>query len=170
MSTRAKLKIGDVFLVPVEDAKSAVCQIAERDRLDRLFVATFAQLVLPESDEIRGILGTDIVLLGLTMDARLRTGDWRLCGNYRIVQWMPLPAYKLRVGAEATPAVEDFRGTRSRRASSEEFDQLPFRKIVSPMLFELAVRAHFGVGRWREEFDGLTPRPHLASDVLIPER
>ncbi|WP_375431312.1 hypothetical protein [uncultured Friedmanniella sp.] len=58
-------------------------------------------------------------------------------------------------------------GTRRRPATEVEAELLHYRKVVSPMYFEVALRAHLGLEDWNDAFDCLKPQGGVRSADLF---
>ncbi|KGN35044.1 hypothetical protein N802_02075 [Knoellia sinensis KCTC 19936] len=103
------------------------------------------------------VLATPVRLLALSLDAKLHAGHWQTVGQAPIRDDLPLPAYKEAVTSGDHVDVVDYTGLRRRRASKDEVESLPFRKVVAPVRLERALRASLGLEPWLAAFDDLKP-------------
>jgi hypothetical protein len=149
---------GEVFAVPVDDARQALGQVVGEYMSGAFHVVIFDGLFdrssPPAPDQV---IDSPVSLVALSLDAKLLNGDWPVIGRESVDREPPLPLYKEEVpgGTE----VVDWTGTRRRRAAIGEADQFGYREVVSPALLELAVKAKHGLADWHEAFDALMPRP-----------
>lgn len=160
---RRKFVVGDVFVVQLDSDRAAVGQlIGEREPRGLYYVALFGPLSTKDLRPEEAIRGKPAIL-GLTMDARLLSGDWKIVANAIPNPDIELPAYKVaRSSVENGQVtrnwvVEDFSGTRSRPTSAAEASRLPFRTVSSPMVLEGAMRSLAGLEPWHEAYDKLRP-------------
>lgn len=119
------------------------------------------------SDEWNRIHGADMVLIGLTMDARIRHGLWQVVARAPVSQRVWLPGHLL-VPAPGRYVVVDHTGKRERPATGLDTARVRFRTTVSPMELELAAQARFGRGAWEPGFDELLPANQVPEVELFP--
>lgn len=140
-----KLRVGDVFSVPLEGERVGYGQIVASwgDSGAHFYFAIFEGVYSAEDvPDLEAVVAASVVLLALSMDALLFHGHWRLVGHCEVDESaIPWPAYKEGVSPPGTFDVVDFRGRRRRRATDEETERLPFRSVVAPIRVEKALRA-----------------------------
>ena len=77
-----KLKIGDIFTIPINDDKTGFGQIIKIPNKSNFIIVVFKQVYSgkdwPGLDEI---IQDDILFLGYTMDALLYHKYWQIIGN-----------------------------------------------------------------------------------------
>jgi hypothetical protein len=158
MAARVQINVGHVFQIPIDSERVGYGQVVlrpEQNVKSVLFVCVYAQTTRPdESPNAQQIVLSDILLAGLTFDAKLNNGDWPIVGS--VTENLPsiaLPNYNYRMSEKAV--VETLDRRRRRWATPEEEQSLPFRTYASPMVFELALKAIGGVGQWRDDFNDL---------------
>lgn len=159
---------GDVFSVQLDEKRVGYGQIVGRYGESEYYFAFFERAYAKSHAPVLSDIARDrIVLLGLSFDAKLWSGDWQVVGNVPVAPAIPLPAYK--VGKAITQAdevvydAEDYTGQQHRPATREEVEALPFRKAVAPIRLERAFRAIHGIGAWERPFDDLRPTPAALS-------
>ena len=147
-----KLNVGDVFLVPLDDQRCGIGQLAG-DWKGELYVVIYDKLVsraaLPED-----VIGAGLQFAALTLDAKFHHGDWPVVGNRKdFLSDLPQPWFKVDVGGETHIEARD----RSviRRATSTEAAQLRHRTVVAPVRIENALKALNGLGEWNPRFEDL---------------
>lgn len=154
-NAKVEVNIGDVFQIPIDDARVGYGQVVLKPEDPVYFVCVFAAMTPPGvSPDVGEIIHSDILLAGSTFDALFRNGHWVIVGN--ITSNLPsiaLPVYKYGMGDDAV--VETLDRSRRRRATQREEQSLPFRKYRAPIGFELALKAIAGVGEWLPTYDGL---------------
>ncbi len=169
---RLKLRVGDVFSIPVDDDRVGYGQIVAScgGSGGQFYFAVFeGAYPRDEAPDLDAVLGEPLVLLALSMDALLLHGHWRVIGHAEVDEdRIPWPAYKEGVSSPGSFDVVDASGQRRRSASEEEAARLPFRTVVAPIRVEKAFRALNGAEPWDEAYDALRPvDDELTSDALL---
>jgi hypothetical protein len=153
--TKVKVKVGDVFQIPIDSARVGYGQVIMQPEKNVLFICVFAATrppnAMPDLDEI---VRSDILLAGNTFDAKFNHGHWPIVGNVTSnLAEIELPNYKS--GKGDTAVVETLDRSRRRPATKQEEQLLPFRTYTAPVGFELAIKAIAGVGDWLADYDDL---------------
>jgi hypothetical protein len=163
-----KLKIGDIFTIPITDTRIGIGKIINRPNKDSLLIVvydvTLDKNIIPGLKEL---CDNDILLLGHTLDAKLYHKHWAVIGNYtENITEIYLPYYKL-----GTPPsdiyIVNYKGECLRRATIKEFDALDYQSIVAPIRYEKALKAHFNLLDWDESYDALLYSNTLDSIKLV---
>ncbi len=170
MARKAKVEVnvGDVFQIPIDDARVGYGQVVLKPEKPILFICVFAMTTPPgASPDIDEIVHSDILLAGSTFDALFRNGQWKIVGNVASnLPLIALPVYKSGIGDEAL--VETLDRSRSRKASKQEESSLPFRTYTAPIGFELALKAIGGIGEWLPDYDDMKYETlKLSSSVVV---
>lgn len=168
---RLKLRVGDIFSVPIDDRRVGYGQIAASWGEGHYYFAVFEGVYsVDEQPEFDAVVSAPLLLLALSLDALLFHEHWRLVGHRDVDQAaIPFPAYKEGVSPPGTFDVVDYTGTRRRRATDLEVERLPFRKVVAPIRVEKAFRALNGTEAWDEAYDALRPvDAELIAAALLP--
>lgn len=143
-------KEGDVFLVPLGDARFALGQLVSLWN-DELYVVFYEPPVMSDASPER-VEDHDPFLAVLTLDAKLWNGDWPIVGNHRRnLPSIAQPVFKVMY--EGRPMVEARDRSWWRPARDDEFLRLHFRSITSPAVAEDIVKARFGTGAWLPGYD-----------------
>jgi hypothetical protein len=166
--SRLKLKLGDVFTLPVDDSRCGVGQIVATYGKDAYYFAIF-DVTVPAGDsfDVGEAMGHRVLFLALSLDAKLSAGHWRIVGNAPVPDGLPLPAFKEVVGGPGHVDVVDFSGERRRPADSSEVELLPNRKVVAPVRLEKALRAKHGLEPWIEAYTDLAPNENATTARLF---
>lgn len=170
MARRKKLAEGDVFVIPTGDGRIGVGQVVGTGEQAQLYFLAVFEQVLPEDaglDQVLGALRSPVLFLGLSMDAKVAAGHWTVVAREPVAEQVRLPAYKVSIGFPPSWEILDHTGTKRRPATELEAELLPFRKVVSPMYFEVALKAHLGLEPWNEAFDAIKPRGGVSSADLF---
>jgi hypothetical protein len=109
-----------------------------------------------------------VAFLGLSVDALIARGQWRITGNAPVRSDVLLPAFKVAVATPDNIMVVDHTGTRRRPASAREIELLRNRTIVAPIRLEKALRAKHGLEPWLDTYVELVPDALRASSRLFP--
>lgn len=166
--SRRRLKVGDVFTVPIDDGRAGIGQIVATYGKDAYYFAIF-DVVAPNSGSIdlEQALNARVVFLALSLDAKLAAGHWALVGHQPVRQDMPLPAFKEAVGSPDRIDVVDYAGEQRRPAEGAEAELLPNRKVVAPVRLEKALRAKHGLEPWTEAYSDLAPTDTMTTERLF---
>lgn len=154
--SKLKLRIGDVFSVPLDDTRIGLGQIVATFRKGVYYFALFSPAYARDAPiDLAQAVQEPLALLGLSFDAKIYVGDWVVLGNQPVAEGMPLPAYK--EGGPGWDHVVDYSGTRRRPAQGQEGEWLPFRTFVAPVRLEKALKAKHGLEPWHEAYAELEP-------------
>src|SRR4051812_1353020 len=169
---RLKLRVGDVFSIPLDGDHVGYGQIVATwgESGGQFYFAVFVG-VFPRDDapDLDAVLDEPLVLLASSMDALLVHGHWRVVGHAVVDDdRIPWPAYKEGVSPPGVFEVVDASGQRRRLASDEEAGRLPFRTVVAPIRVEKALRALHDTEPWVGAYDALRPvDEELTSAALL---
>lgn len=165
MAKKVKAKIGDVFQIPIDDARVGYGQVVLFPEKSSLFICVFAATTPPGVEpDLNEIVRSDILLAGSTYDGKLWHGHWPIVGNVTTnLPSIALPVYKSGMGA--TAIVETLDNSRRRPATKQEEEFLPFRHYAAPGVFEDALKAIAGLGEWR--YDKLSYEILKASSEVV---
>ena len=138
--TRARIKIGDVFTVPVDSERVGVGQVVATYKKDGYFFAIFDRAYSRASMPVLGeAIRGRLLFLALSLDAKIAAGHRQIIGNGPVASDLPLPAFKEVVGTPDQVDAVDCSGERRRRATDDAAALLPDRTVLSP-------------ARWRKRF------------------
>ena len=145
--------VGDVFLIPIDASRSGIGQIAG-DWKGELYIVVYEAAFNGEQVDPDKVLTEKPLLAALSMDAKIRNGDWRVIGNLTTnLASIPQPVFKIWEGGKEYLESRDRKMTRP--ASRTEAEASKLRTVVSPIRLENALKAHHGVGEWTAKFDEL---------------
>jgi hypothetical protein len=170
MARTRRIKLGDVFTVPTNEGRNGVGQVVALGEQPQLYYLAVFDDVVPEDAPVNRLLTaveSPVLFLGLSMAAKFTAGHWTVVGTKPVGSQVRLPAYKVSIGFPPAWEIVDHTGTRRRPATELEAELLPYRKVVSPMYFEVALRAHLGLEPWHEAFDALKPQGVIRSSDLF---
>lgn len=147
------VKIGDVFLVPIDETRVAMGQVAG-DWNGELYLVIYDGVHVADKCEAAEIVKERPLFAALSLDAKLHNGDWPIIGNILDnVPEIPQPVFKINHGSELFVISRD--RLTFRPASENEAAFLRLRKVVAPVRLEKALKAHNGVGDWNAAYDEL---------------
>lgn len=157
MAKRVRLRVGDLVEIPIDDQRSCYGQVFDISQPGKfyfgVFDAAFSTGEPPESD---AIARCDLLLVAETLDALLFHGRWHVVGNTGVQADVPYPWFRVAFGSEAKPYVANYSRTVIRPAQPHELALVDHRATFAPIILDQAVKARFGIGDWRPEFDQLT--------------
>ncbi len=146
-------KVGDVFEIPIDEARVGYGQIAAQRFESYLMVVFSTAYQRDQRPDTTLITSGDIAFVGESLDAKIWNGDWAIVGNVSPdLSRIPVPVYKVTVGDIGSWFVEDYEGTRRRPASPAEVNLLEFRTTVAPIRLEKALQALHGARSWEPTF------------------
>jgi hypothetical protein len=145
----SKLKIGDVFSVPIDSYRMGYGRIVDKFEKVLIYCVFYSDLLSAEKGT-----GSEILLAGITAGAKIKNGDWETIGNDLAgLDEIRKPNFKVMM--QGSMYVVDFADKRRRKIGEEEADILNFRSIVAPIRYQNALIAHFGMGEWERPYDKL---------------
>jgi Immunity protein 26 len=165
-----KLKVGDIFTIPVSDEKTGFGQIINIPNKNNFIIAVFEKVYTgkewPGLDEI---ITDRILFLGYTMDAKLYHEHWKIIGNDSSnVSKVKLPYFKL--GTPPDMQIINYKGDRLRKASKDEFNSIDYKTVLAPVEYEIALKAHHKLEEWEEGFNELLYEKALESIKIVEKQ
>jgi hypothetical protein len=162
---KIKVKTGDVFLIPIDDTRWVIGQLVD-SRNGELYVAIFPAAYHRQNIDPRMILDQHPLFLALTLDALIYHGNWPVIGNIKENLYkFPEPAFK--VGGDDTMLLISRNQKIERRATKRELEVLKYRSMVTPMVLQNAVQAHFGLEEWNAHYDEFLPDYYYTTSKFI---
>lgn len=159
-------KVGDIFLIPIDDKSAAGGQVISIRKKGELYLAIFGQRLSLDENDITLAVSGPLVFLTLSLDAKIWHKSWPIIGNQiKLVNQYPQPTYKIE--HYGVMSIESRDETKRRAASIDEIKVLKYRKVVAPIIVEDAIKAYFGIGEWIEYYDGLRAEHAIASSKLL---
>ena len=160
----SKPAVGDVFLIPLDDERYGIGQMAGNWK-GELYVVVYDKVVTQEAS-LADVDGADLQFAALTLDAKLHHGDWRIIGNRRDnLGDLPQPWFKVSVSGETYVETRDRSATR--RATPTEVANLRLRTVVAPVRIENALKALHGLAEWNARYDDLRADYAVQSSKLM---
>lgn len=164
----SSLNDGDIFTIPLGDGRVSVGQIISSFHT-ACYIVIF-DFAAPEEElpsRLPEALNAEPILAGLTFDALIGHGHWKLLGNRQVDGKKYLPAYKTGTAEMGNCMIEDFKGEVWRPATAAEAEIIPFRGNTSPIRFEKAMKAHMGLEPWDESYERIRARNVVTSADLF---
>jgi hypothetical protein len=148
---RIKPRVGDIFLIPVDESISVYGQIltaSNRTHLVVVYKATSLEGISSEE-----VIAREIDLAGMVFDAKFINGDWPIVGNLPPIQ-VAEPWF-----VEGHEGMEDLSLTNldmseRRRVNPREAEAHPARHLSYPMRLQKAVAGLRGLSPWQEGYHG----------------
>lgn len=158
MPHRPRRRPGDVFTMPLDEARMGVGQLL-LGRAGVYYTAIF-DLTVPAHTPPELHITTDapIALLATTMDARIHHGYWHVFGNAAPnLARIPQPPHKvdLMTNGGMVSHIESFDKSHHRAATPDELAALEPEFSVSPMMLGCAFRALHGIEQWLPHYNRL---------------
>lgn len=165
---KIKLKIGDVFTMPISEEKAGFGQVVKIPVSSGVFImAVFKKIYfIQNSPSLDEIIDDEVLFLGYTMDALLYHKYWHVIGNISSnLDKIKLPYYKL--GTPPDMQIVNYKGDRIRKAKKDEFDKLEYETSFAPIEYVLALKAYYKLEEWENGFDGLLYEKTLESIEIV---
>ncbi|MDR6860705.1 hypothetical protein [Variovorax guangxiensis] len=161
-----RVKTGDLFCVPLDDAAFGLGIIAAGWRPE-LYIVLFAETVAsPQAADVNTASLTPL-LASSSLDAKLFVGDWPILRRGTDSAAFSQPIYKVEE-PDGTIA-ESFDRKLRIPISANVAERLQYRKGVAPVRLEKALKAHHGFGEWLAHFDELLYINVLRSNTVLTE-
>lgn len=136
-----RIKIGDVFAIPLGNGEFAFGQIVANGSSKCYVIYDYKSNDFPD---LSLLIRQKIIFLTYTEDLYIRNGNWKVLGNINPPSNIIFPEY--RVETLNGTVVIDHTGKKLRFATDKEKTILSTHKSVSPMILEKSVKARFGTG------------------------
>lgn len=164
-NTKTAPEVGDVFLIPLDEATSVGGHVIAIRENEEIYIAIFDQRLSRNEINPDIVVAANPALLTLTFDAKFLHGDWPIIGNVEVNNRYPEPAYKIKHAG--IMSIESRDKTVRRPATEGELDILQNRSVGSPAIIEDAIRSYFGLGEWSESYNKRLAEYASASSRLI---
>lgn len=151
--TDIKVKVGDVFVIPLTENKFSYGQVIGVEDLKTYIIFDTTAESHPE---IYDIVSKKIIFFAHTVDVSIEDGDWIIIGNSEIPEGIVFPEYV--VDTSNGYYVTNFEGVLLRPATDIEKETLSTHKSISPSILEDAVKAYYGFEEWYPYLDKLKYR------------
>jgi Immunity protein 26 len=159
------IKIGDVFLIPLDDAGFGVGQVAGNWQ-GELYLIIYEATSATQNVALDEIMSKPPWLAALSLDAKLWNGDWPIIGNVQEnLDGVPQPVFK--VNQDEQVFLESRDRSISRPATAQEEQILRLRNVVAPIRLENALKARHGIGSWNPRYDELLAEYATVSSKLL---
>ena len=159
---RSKLRVGDVFTIPLDAPRLGVGQVVGL-RTHTYLMAIFSRPIVRDVETVDTALASPIAFLAESLDAKIWAGDWTIVTNRLPDPSIPMPAFRQMVGSPGRIDIVDYSETRRRPSEGTEPLWVPNRSTVAPVRLEHALRASLGLEPWNDAYDEL--RPSQATSV-----
>jgi hypothetical protein len=143
---RLKLKEGDIFTIPIDDHTHGYGQIVKiPDRYSFIMIVFEGRWGNDEIITIDMIVQNKVLFLGFTTDALLYHGKWVIIGNSTLnLSSIVMPYFKLGLPLESQSLV-NYNLHIIRPATSEEAKLLSYHSSASPIGYQKALQAYYGL-------------------------
>lgn len=154
MAKRFKLNVGDVFTIPLNETEVGFGQvISEYNKVSGGFLtAIFSNKKQKDQPIIvEEIVNTPPIFVGFTFDAKLYYKDWSVIGNYtENITAIKKPYSKLGLPPDEIYLI-DPNNNKVAKISEDVFNELEYRTEIAPIIYENALKAHFGIEEWKHD-------------------
>jgi hypothetical protein len=164
---KLKLKIGDIFTIPLGDHEVGFGQIINFPITKDVFIVVIFTHKQPKkiSVNLSNICKSEILMLGYTTDAKLYHKHWIVVGNYiDNIKNIELPIHK--IGIQDDVYIINYKGEKIRKVY-KDVKNLDYMTTVAPVRYENALKAYFGLAPWiKEDFDKLLYAKTLEANIF----
>ncbi|WP_306353666.1 Imm26 family immunity protein [Flavobacterium sp. '19STA2R22 D10 B1'] len=150
---RFKLKIGDIFTIPLSEKEVGFGQIVCFPNSKNAFIMCVFDIKQSKETpiEIQKICNTPLLFLGYSTDAKLYHKHWEIIGNsIKNIDSITMPYFRLGTPPKDIYLI-NYKGDRLKSINIKEFDMLDYETNYAPIRYENALKAHFGFGEWIPE-------------------
>ncbi|ANH81957.1 hypothetical protein A8C56_14150 [Niabella ginsenosidivorans] len=162
-----KLRIGDIFTIPVSEEKTGFGQIVKIPNKNNFIIIVYENIYSGRDwPSLEEVVKDKILFLGYTMDALLYHKFWKIIGNvFPDLSKIKFPYYKL--GTFPNAMIVNYKGEKVKTISKLEFDKLQYETVVAPVRYENALKAYYKLSEWREDYDNLLYSKTLESIQVV---
>lgn len=166
---KLKLKVGNVFSIPINDNEVGFGQLINFPRTKDVFIMIVFDYKekIKDNYNLEKICSSKILFLGYSLDAKLQHKDWNIIGEFtNNISNIILPYHKLGLPPDDTH-ITNYKGEIIRIATGNEFSQLSYKTTIAPIRYENALKAHFKLQEWKnEDYDKLLYEYTLKSNEI----
>ena len=164
---KIRIKAGDVFSIPVSSDKIGFGQIVNIPDKSIFIIVVFKKIFdKNQVPTIESICSGTILFEGYTLDALLYHKQWIIVGNYTSnIGKIKLPYYKL--GTPPDRKIVNYKGDLLRKATKQEFEELEYQTVSSPIQYEMALKAYHKMGDWEDYFEAFYYKNVLTSIKIV---
>ena len=151
---KVKLNDGDVFQILIDEANCVFGQVIfANPKLFPIYIVVFQpEFEIDQDHSLETICSSEIALVGGSTGGRIDHGFWKIVGNSK-PNIARIPRPKFITNIRSKPVIVDFDGKVLRKAKRK--DMMKYHNIwsISPMGFEMAIKALHGKNDWLTHFD-----------------
>ncbi|WP_323519620.1 Imm26 family immunity protein [Mucilaginibacter sp. 10I4] len=161
---RLKIKEGDIFTIPIDEQTQGYGQIVKIPNKHSFIMAVFeGRWDKNETVSLEEIIKKQTLFLGFTTDALLFHGRWVIVGNIiSNLSSFTMPFFKLGLPSEPQKLV-NYNLDEIRLATPEESKLLAFHSSSSPIGYQKALQAHYGLIEY--DLDQVFQYKHLVNTL-----
>ncbi len=146
---RFKIYEGDIFTIDISEKLHGYGQIISKPHEGNFMMIVF-NLKTESELEIETIVNSEILFMGLSLDAKLYHNHWKIIGNSKAnIDKIELPVFKLGLD------LIDYNLKIIENKFGFDINNLSNHTTFSPIRFENALKAYFGFGEWNEDYERL---------------
>lgn len=155
MIKRNRVKVGDVFAIPIDDTRYSYGQIVANGYGSDCYV--IFDIVTSKYPPLEQITSHKIVFMIFTLHQKIIEGEWLLLGNTPVSDGIKIPEFKVDVMENGVirSMVSRHDGEILRYATEEEAKTLNTMQSYTPNVLEDAVKTKYGVIQCNRNFNEL---------------
>jgi hypothetical protein len=168
MKKKKTLLLGDLFKIPLDGNRfglGIILYVAKHNFVIAIYDVMYYNDHSIDFDDLKN---KPIVFFGYTLDAKFYHGDWTIIGNVGSLELSEIyfPYYKLGTPPKDIYVV-NYKGEKLRKATLKEFEQLDYETTIAPIRYENALKAHFNLIEWKDDYNSILYSKVLNSVKLI---
>ncbi len=165
-----KLKVGDIFTIPITNEKTGFGQIFIIPNQNNFIIVVFEKVYTGQDwPSLNEIIVDKILFFGYTMDALLYHKYWQIIGNNSSnLDKIKLPYYK--IGTPPDCKLVDYKGKVIGKISKDKFEKISYQEIIAPVRYENALKAYYKLEEWREDYSELLYDKALESIKIVEDK
>lgn len=147
---KKKVKVGDVFAVPIGKDKFGFGQVAIQGEYSDCIV--IYDIVSEEYPPVDSIVTNNLVFLLQTVSSRIEDGCWPVLGNIKVPNNIKYPKYKEET-EEGYMLIDTDGSILKENASNKEVENLSELESWSPGIVEEALKAKYMGEDWDDDYN-----------------
>lgn len=158
MAKKFNIILGDIFTIPLGNGEFGFGHVVtDYNKRSGGFMMAVYDLKLEDANNLvfAHFGETNLLLLGFTFDAKIYHKDWQIIGNFtENIERIKMPYFRLGLPSDNAQIV-NYKGEILSEIDDSTFEKLRYKSEIAPIRYENALKAHYGIQEWKDDYDKL---------------